>query len=148
MAVTLHQAKDYLRIDFDDDDSLITDLIATATQWCEKYTDWALSVRDIDIAMIGCQMSIYTYPIIITDVVNSNGDTVNYKVTQRPGKVIISAPEGSIIKATIGTTSYPAQFDTAIKKLVVYLYENRDTYNMALPADVQGLINQLRRNIV
>jgi uncharacterized phiE125 gp8 family phage protein len=36
--VTLAQAKLYLRVDFDDDDTLITALITAAREYCEKYT--------------------------------------------------------------------------------------------------------------
>lgn len=147
MAVTLQQAKDYLRIDFNDDDALIESLIATATQWIEKYTDWALSVSNVEISTKSCETTIYTYPIEITSVVDKSNNPVSYTVKNKPTNIIVFAPAGSIINAKIGTASYPTQFDTAIKKLVVYLYENRDAYNMQLPVDVQGLVNQLRRNL-
>jgi len=35
--VTLQEAKDYLRVDFGDEDRLITSLIVSARQMCEKY---------------------------------------------------------------------------------------------------------------
>lgn len=35
--VTLQEAKDYLRVDFTDEDTLITSLIISARQICEKY---------------------------------------------------------------------------------------------------------------
>ena len=37
--VTLAQAKNFLRVDFPDDDLLISGLISAARSWCEQYTE-------------------------------------------------------------------------------------------------------------
>ena len=36
--ITLHEAKDHLRVDFDDDDIVIHSLITAARKWCEHRT--------------------------------------------------------------------------------------------------------------
>jgi len=43
--VTLQEAKDHLRVDISDDDTLITSMISAATDFCEAYTQRAFVPR-------------------------------------------------------------------------------------------------------
>lgn len=140
MAVTLQQAKSYLRVDFNTDDALIETLISTAEEWVSKYTNHILNPRT-DTLDVGCH-EIYDYPLSYTA-----GD--NFKVEKRSLKSIFEVKSGSV-SLTVGYTSYadiPKTLITAVLKLVTYLYENRDIYTSDLPFDVQMLINQYRRSI-
>ena len=47
--ITLAQAKNYLKVDFDDDNDLITSLIASARVRLEKYAGVAMSARTLQV---------------------------------------------------------------------------------------------------
>ncbi len=139
-SITLQQAKDWLRVDFDDDDDLIESLIESAEQWVENYTCHVLSPRDIVLNGTGCAQSVYEYPINTSTVV---GNTYSLFTD-------FTIPNGQTAVVNVGYTSsalIPKPLITAVKKLVAYSYENRDTYTAELPTDVQVLINQYRRSV-
>lgn len=141
-SITLQQAKDWLRIDFDEDDDLIESLIESAEQWVETYTCHVLSPRDIVLHGTGCAQSVYEYPI------NSVSDGVVGKSYSLFTDFTI--PSGQTATINVGyanTALIPKPLITAVKKLVNYMYENRDTYTAELPTDVQVLINQYRRSV-
>ncbi len=139
-SITLQQAKDWLRVDFDDDDDLIESLIESAEQWVETYTCHVLSPRDIVLNGTGCAQSVYQYPINTSTVV---GNTYSLFTD-------FTIPTGQTATINVGyanTALIPKPLITAVKKLVNYMYENRDTYTAELPTDVQVLINQYRRSV-
>lgn len=144
MAITLQQAKDWLVVDVDDNDELIQSLINTSEQWVQKYTCHILNPSTQVIEGTGCNVEVYECPF---SIVSSIG---NYKVENRSLKSVFHIPEGSSVTLSIGYQSIndiPAPLITACLKLVTYMYENRDSYSIGIPIDVQGLINQYRRGL-
>ncbi len=61
--VTLQQAKDYLKVDFNDDDDLITSLIIGAIGMVERFTMYRLWQRSEAIQTSKNQYEAYQYPI-------------------------------------------------------------------------------------
>lgn len=149
--ITLQEAKTYLEVDFPDHDKDIETAIIASIDWVERYTCYRLFKRDVSLFSSGCQMEIYDFPINSIEVVNDKGDDVRYKSTKRSLKLLLNAREGSEVKMSVGYENIedvPHNLRAACFKLITYMFENRDTYSMDLPVDVQGLINQFRRSIV
>lgn len=150
--ISLSRAKDWLEIDqsYTLDDQKVTDAILSAVNWIETYTNYRLYEREIQIDSDGCRIEVYDYPVTIISVVNDNGDDVSYNSTKRANKLVINAPKGSLITLNVGydhVTLIPQQLLAGVRKLIVYLFENRDCFEMTLPVDVQGLVNQYRRGL-
>lgn len=149
--ITLQEAKNYLEVDFPDYDKDIESAIIAAVDWVERYTCYRLYKRDEIMVSSGCQMEIYDYPINSITVENDNGDDVAYKTTNRSLKVLLTTGEGATVTLNVGydlRDDVPSVLRIACFKLITYIYENRDAYQMGLPTDIQGLINQFRRAII
>ena len=140
--ISLDGAKEYLRVDYDDQDNVITRNIKTAVSLIEEYTNVFLYEREKQYAVIGyCGIEIFDYPITITDS--------SLKKKQNVLSITVFDKIGNSVAATVGYSDVddiPANLIDACYKLITYLYENRDSYTATLPADVQLLVNQFRRN--
>lgn len=151
--ITLQQAKEYLAVDFPDHDETITTAIKTAIGWVERYTSYALYERTEGIPALSVCNQIYTFPITVTSVVNSDSVAQTYKVRNQVQSILVetSCLENQIINVTVGYTSVndiPEALLSACYKLLTYLYLNRDEYDYSIPTDIQMLINQYRRHLV
>lgn len=138
--ISLQSAKDYLRVDYSDDDAIITRLINTAVDKIEQYTNYKLYERSVTYNMYGCELEIYDYPITLNTSLRTKQNVLSVTVFGR---------EGDVISATVGYGIggvVPDALKTACYKLIAYLYENRDVYEVMLPLDVQMLVNQYRRS--
>ena len=149
--IPLETAKQYLVVDFPDHDQIITNAIKTAVDWVERYTDYALYQRTVLLDMHSCHTKIYTYPIEIESVKTTDGIVTAY--TAYPGELSLTvySQYGKTIQAVVGyplvqIAAIPPTLIAACYKLITYLYENRDTFGLSLPVDIQGLINQNRRD--
>lgn len=80
--VTLQQAKDYIRVDYGDDDELITGLINSAVGLVEQTTNYRLYQRNEVIFRSGFYYyNAYQFPINSASVVNhDSADTFDYQV--------------------------------------------------------------------
>jgi len=150
---TLDEAKAYLKIDFDDDDTLITSLIYAAVAYVEQVTKYRLYNR------IEYEYSDGTYPVplpqtplnsvTITNVFNT---PIEYAYVKRdPVRSIVEfrnyngwynfsgywgTPSLPLYTITldVGYTNIadaPITLVQAVKTIVAYMYENRDAYNKA-----------------
>lgn len=138
--ISLEQAKEFLVVDFPDRDAEITRHIKSAIGIVEVYTHHFLYQRSKTYTVSGCGTEIYDYPIILP---------VGTKSTTNVLSVTVFGANNSTIAATIGyatVADIPEQLISAAEKIITYLYENKDVYTSSLPADVQVLINQLRRS--
>lgn len=152
--ISIAQAKSWLELDDADDTDLnteITGLIKAAVAWVEMYTSHRLWERDVVIVNSKCEQSVGWYPITIKTVKNTSNEDVEYKTYVMPTKLRIRCPYNSTITVTVGYASaaeIPGPLIEAAKKIITYLYENRDIYGSQQPTDVQMLINQYRRAIM
>lgn len=138
--ISLEQAKEFLVVDFPDRDAEITRHIKSAIGIVEVYTHHFLYQRDKIYTISGCSTEIYDYPISLP---------IGTKSQQNVLSVTVFGTNNSNFTATIGyaaLTDIPEQLISAAEKIITYLYENKDVYTSSLPADVQVLINQLRRS--
>lgn len=140
--ISLVAAKEYLRVDYPDQDGVITRNIKSAVSLIEQYTDVMLYERERTYVLLGCSLEIYDSPITFTG-------TLPTKTKQMAMSVIIYGKSGETFTANVGYSDpneIPQNLVDACYKMITYLYENRDAYSVALPADVQMLINQFRRS--
>lgn len=100
-------------------------------------------------------LSIYLYPFTITSVqdLSSPPGDVTYTTQINALKTLLYAAPNSMITLQTGFASgdivgIPPPLIEAAYKLITYLYENRDSYQMAGPTDIQVLINQYRRALI
>lgn len=138
--ISLQSAKDYLRVDYSEDDAIITRLIKASVSRIEQYTNYKLYQREVAYNMYGCELEIYDFPITLDTTLKTRQNVLSVSVFGR---------EGDVINASVGysvVADVPEDLLTACYKLITYLYENRDTYPVTLPADVQMLINMYRRS--
>jgi hypothetical protein len=149
--ISLESAKDNLAIEYDDYNDRITSLIKAAVTWVETYTGWYLYQRNITMYSTSWQTLISAYPVEIGDIKNDKGELLDPQPTPYYNTLAckICCPPQCAISLTVGfsdVTQIPATMIEAAQKLIVYLYENKDMYGIALPTDVQFLLNQHRRS--
>ena len=146
--ISVEQARNWLSAV--DDDGLDR-LIKAAIDWVENYTSYRLYQRVETIPNSRCEQSIAWYPIIISGVTYQDGSAAKYEKYVLPTKLKIKCPWNSIISLQTGYTSpadIPGPLVEACYKLITYLSENRDMYQVGMPTDVQMLINQYRRALI
>lgn len=138
-AVTLQEAKAYLKVDFNDDDTLIQTLIEASEDWVSKETNHVLTPTTKQLEK-GCY-KIFDFPInsVTGDVVVKDCDLYS-EVTVKNGTAVLNV--GYTLSSDV-----PEALKVAVKKMVVYLYENRDMYEATKSQDVQLLISKYRRFI-
>lgn len=152
--ITLAQAKDWLVVDFEDQDGQIERNIRTAVAWVEKYTCHLLYQREITIPVTSSKTAIAFYPLEDIVLKDKDGVTLTSMISEGALKtyVVYSGYCGigqNKITVNAGYASIdliPAPLLDACYKLITYLYENRDAYSSTLPVDIQLLINQFRRS--
>lgn len=147
--ISLDDAKAYLVVDFDDRDSEIERLIATAIGLVEQYTCYRLCEREETFVTYECKTDLSVYPVTIDSVVNEDDEVVTYTERSYPLSLVLSAPKNSTVVMTVGyadTSLIPAPLIAACYKVITYLFENKDVYSVGLPVDVQMMINQFRRS--
>lgn len=162
LVVSVSEVKDYLRIDYDYDDTLIEELIKAATEIAEKcmnrniLTATWISYRDsfhadptlrrgkfISVSKIEylnndayVEMPTTDYKITIGGVfgVICNADNITHDCSCDAVKVTFDAGYGS------STTDVPEDIKTAIKSHVAFLYENRGSCNSSEMPTIANVI--------
>jgi len=161
LPLAVADVKTYLRVDHNNDDSLIETLIEAATKLCEQATGLSLINRDISLYMDSWDNEILplpSAPIVAVEAIKIySSETVsnvylasNYYVDNKnlysPRIVLKSGPviplagidvNGIEIQYTAGFGTsgedVPALLKQGILQVVAYLYENRgDSQNNAL----------------
>lgn len=142
--IPLEDAKSALVIDYPDRDVEITRAIKSAVSIIEKYTNVFLYERDVEYSIVnGCSNEIYDYPITLNDS--------SLKTKHNVLSITVFGKVGDMFTASVGysdVTDIPQNLIDACYKLITYLTENKDAYNVSMPLDVQLMVNQYRRCIV
>lgn len=146
--VTLEDLKDELNIDFPDMDRKLQRKLDAAIAEVARYTDVYMYKKDIQVTSDGCPLEFFEYPLKIVSVKDSKGKDIKYSKQQFRLSTEITAPRGSIITLIAGDdpTYKNACIDEGILRLAVYLFENVDAREVAIPLDVQLMINKERRS--
>lgn len=160
--VTLNEAKEYLKVDYADDNDLITTLIKSARKTIERYTGRSLGAKTIKV-YYATVAEVFTLPYgpvnAVTEVkkVADNGDetvlTVNegyYLRGVSDKQMSIPNYAGNSFYITYTTQAgCPEDLKIALLKQVSTDYDNRDNYipgSFALDKDVKRMIATYRVN--
>lgn len=170
--VTLAQAKAWCRIDDDEHDDLLNDLIVAAREWIESYTGLLLTEREVVQSFDGFGLLELRYwPIaadadVSIDYRDAAGETQTYAgarliVGRRPATLLpaVGATWPSLSPApglvTIGYTAgyadaaaVPAMLKHALMMLVAYWHENRDMIGLVPMAEVANLCRLYRLPVI
>lgn len=136
--ITLAQAKNYLKVDFDDDNDLITSLIASARVRLEKYAGVAMSARTLQVVAYVDEFIELPYAPLnnITKVEYwDNGTWVemsvgDYYILGTTYKKIYMVANNRMeyrFTYTCGYSTIPQPMITALYKLIADLYDYRES---------------------
>lgn len=143
--LTVAEVKNYLRLegfiddqdslstDFDDDNTLIADLITSARVRLEEYTGLSFVPKDwkIEFTNGAGNFAIPFGPVIsINEIKDSEGNTIN-SYSHSFTKAILYEPmyEGMTMEYAAGYTTLPKGLKEAMYKEVAYRYINRGDIN-------------------
>jgi len=144
--ITLDDAKDYLKVDFPDEDALITQFIKSCVAMVENATQQRLYRREEVVFMSGWKAIFYPYPLItIDEVKNQEGvvqDSGNYSVYD--GVVKLPSCGQWQVKATVGYDSglVPQPLIDAALLCLHYKYNNRGLADKAI-VEAQDVIDHI-----
>lgn len=137
MAVTLQDLKDYLNIQFSQDDAKLTRKLNSAIKIVELYTNHSLVAKTITYTSNGRYKEFYGYPILsITGAKSTCYNDLS---------VIIHSNEGETVTIQLGVSD-DANLDEAVLRIAADIYENIEISETTLPLDVQLLLNMSRRD--
>jgi uncharacterized phiE125 gp8 family phage protein len=136
--ITLAEAKNYLKVDFDDDNDLITSLIASARVRLEKYAGVAMSARTLQVVAYVDEFIELPYaPINTISKVEywDNNSWVEitvgqYNVLGTTYKKLYMTAFGHMefrFTYTCGYATTPSVMKTALYKILADLYDYRES---------------------
>ena len=162
--LTLQQAKDHLRLDTDDDDLLVLDLIKAARTWVEGQTKRAIITQtwnyDIDYEWpfkfgtpritlpLNPVASVTSISYLDSDGASQTLASNQYAVAARThGSFIVPAydvewptvrcmPSAITVRFVAGEASCPKPLERAIAILVTHMYENREVVDKGERLDI------------
>ena len=156
MAVALPLAKQHLRVDHSDEDTLIAQYIAAAVAWVENYTGKKLTRGTVtqEVECFGHYLALYWGPaasdLTITytdtdDAVQSITDALIVGARAYPASTwpTIADYTPITLEYTAGFTTVPADLDSAVLLLVGEYYDNREA-GEAAPAASMAVENLCR----
>lgn len=135
--VTLDDLKDYLNVDYNDDNAKLQRKLNSAVRVVERYTNHSLSDKVITYTSNGHCREFYQYPI--ESVLGA------VRVEYKDLSVIVYAKDGDIVTIDLGVSDEP-NLDEAVLRIAATLYENIEISEVNLPLDVQLLLNKFRRD--
>ena len=136
--VTLAEAKNYLRVDYSEDDALITTLINTAQTRLEQYAGVAMTPRTFRV--VAYVDSVIELPYVPTNVISvvEYWDSTAWVVIPVGGYQVLGETTKKVYMTSIydnefrftytcGYTTTPQTMKTALLKMVSDLYEYRES---------------------
>lgn len=153
--VTLQEAKDWCRIDINDDDALITSLITAARTICEKTCNISFITRTVTARLnngLGGMFLPYG-PVIgeITSIKNDDAidiDSNNFAIKNSSFKQVYSPYNTVVIVVyNAGYTTLPGNLRTALLNQIAWMYDNRGEAAAAgkLSEQAKLILNQVKR---
>lgn len=155
--INVQMAKDYLRIDHTEEDTLIEGLIGAARDHAEKFLRRSLAPKTYEMIVDGFhkELSIPNPPLISIDnvtIIDEEGNEItptSYEVKDREPAILITDYDGSAeemkIQFQAGYSELPKSIEQALLLLVSHFYENREivivgTSVVRIPFTVEALL--------
>jgi len=148
--VTLADAKTWCRIDTDDDDALVTALIAAARLEVESFTSRALVTQSWRLSLECPPGPVVVLPVVpVNEITSATADGEDITVTLQGDAVLLpDACSGDlVIDYTAGygaAAEVPQDLKQAVLALVAYWYDNRDGL-ASRPAGLEAALRSFRR---
>ena len=142
--VTLQQAKDWGKIENDEDDDIITALITAARRICENFSGIGFISREITAGINNSNGGFFLPygPVTVAPTaVDDNADAIalDYNIGQ------IESPFGRmVVTYTAGYAILPEDLMTALKAQFLFLYENRGEGTEAISPISKMILEPLR----
>lgn len=151
--VTLAEVKRWARIDYDEDDELLQEMIPAARETIEKETNLKLVPHTIEVRgtlqRAGHLSLPYGTPTILTvSLIDGEQDTALSSLEyQLRGRSINLYDGGDYVTSYSVGTTISAGLKEAIKMLVAYRYQNRGDQEKqtGLPEDIERRISKHRQ---
>lgn len=147
--VTLEEAKNFCKIDFDDDDNLITSLIVAARQACEAYTNVGFIYRELTAVIDNGNGGSYLPYGPVNDIVSStdvDGGNIDINVAGVKWKQVLTPRSRRMnITYNAGYEVLPENLKTALLNEIMFLYDNRSQSNEGVSPITQLLLNPHQR---
>jgi hypothetical protein len=142
--ILLQEAKDWMRIDVQDDDGLITKLIKAARIVCENYANLSLINRTVTAKIHNGLGNFYLpYGPVMGDIIHIS-DTDDIEITDY--NIKDSYADDIIITYDAGYETLPENFRTAILDQAAFMYQNRGDAKVASGLSLESMLtlNQVR----
>lgn len=152
--ISLQSMKDELVFALDIDDALITEKIKAGISMIEEETRWRFYPRDevIDYDQVRTPLELFQHPINTTAVVNQDNEVVVFTVEKYPLRRLLKfgycTATGLVVTLNTGATDtdqIPSGLRDAVKRQIVFLYEERNNSKAAIPDDVTQMIGPYKR---
>ena len=146
--ITLEEAKEWLRVDFNDEDTKITELIHAAVQWVEGYTGLYLFNREVThevTASESCAGTVTIFGKPNLTLISIDGVTTDLP-TVRDGSFCIDSTAKVIVYSIgyLNKSDIPQPLITAAKKFLALQYEESIDGQKEVPSEIRRLIDQYR----
>lgn len=151
--ISLATAKAYMKVNFSDDDAIITSLIKNARIWLENYTGKSYGQRQMTLRLEMNAMEWYDLPgpVVSVDAVQYGSQSLSCGDYELQGSQIRMYQSGiHTIYLSFGFTTIPEDAKNDILSITAYTYQNRgiDLSNEnATPTDFPMLATQYQRRI-
>jgi hypothetical protein len=136
--ITLAEVKAHLSIDFNDQDTYLLALLASAFREVEIFTQKSLKVKSIRQSykqINGCVQLAYSPVTAITSVKDFSNVTLDYQKSFDGTKIYAYSENGIVIVFTAGFTTIPADLKFAVLDIVSMDFDNNiDDKKLALKA--------------
>jgi uncharacterized phiE125 gp8 family phage protein len=157
MPVTLPEAKLHCKVEINDDDALIVDLINTATKHVERITGWLTTSQTIQksYSLISPKIILPYWPVTAVTAIEIVGATTSnvassfdVDLTERPARLVLydllTLGRGDRLRVTYtaGSTTHPVELHHAVIQLVGHWYENRGDDMTTVPPSVDRILSQ------
>lgn len=150
--ISLDEAKEFLKVDFDSEDDMITSLIYSAIALIEKRTSYMLYERD-EMKFVSKCDKIYEYPFALASSETASDYQIIenrlYSSIQILTGLTYPQTNGKSIELTIGyndASLIPTPLIDACKRLITYWYDQREMDRASLPTDVYMMIQPYIRD--
>lgn len=161
--VGLTAVKNYIKVDFSDDDNVIESMITTARVWCENYIsrDIVVKQREYYLPKTNGIFDLPFGPVASIDEVKINGSATtayeslgfnNESIELNAGesqKVIVKYTTAGFTDANLNTQ----MIESAIKQLVSTYYDNRSEFEVGvginkIPTGVTTILSSLKSQFI
>lgn len=149
--ILLDDVKQFLRIDYDEDDFILQTMVSAAREYAETFTRRSIANKTYELTINSYvdRISLANPPFVNIDtVIDSNGETIDHKVIEEYERAIIafnSFYETAKVTYQAGYDVVPNTIKQAMLILISHFYENRETVIVGtsvvkMPFSVESLL--------